>query len=272
MNDSDILARAAQALREAHTGERAASGFTRARIMNTLHHERRRRILRWAVFSPLVSVLLVGSAWAQSTGSWPVIWRAVSSVFSAASEEPSSQGPASRQRDLARRVPGPVEAAPAPAEPAPPAPEVLGPKEPEASEQALAPPRERDTTSAPERPRRPARAARPRSPRPLPDDTERKPAAEPVAPAAARELASFRAAHDLHFRGDRPREAIAAYETYLREYPRGRFVPEARYNSALERIKLGEREAAREALAPFAAGEYDGYRQKDARDLLDALR
>ena len=97
MNDSDILARAAQALREAHTGERTASGFTRARIMNTLHRDRRRRILRWAVCSPLVSVLIVGSAWAQSTGSWPVIWRAVTSVFSAAPEgrEPSSRGPTS---------------------------------------------------------------------------------------------------------------------------------------------------------------------------------
>lgn len=271
MNDSDILARAAQALREAHTGERAASGFTRARIMNTLHRERRRRILRWAVFSPLVSVLLVGSAWAQSTGNWPVIWRAVSSVFSAAPEvrEPSSRGPASRQRERATPAPSPVEPAPAPAlpEPAPPEPKLSEP-----AEQALAPLVDRDGTSAPARPKRPSRAARSRAPRPLPADTEQKPVAEPAAPAAARELASFRAAHDLHFRGDRPREAIAAYDAYLREYPRGRFVPEARYNSALDRIKLGERAAARESLAPFAAGEYGGYRQKEASDLLDALR
>jgi hypothetical protein len=266
MNDSDILARAAQALREAHTGERAASGFTRARIMNTLHRERRRRILRWAVFSPLVSVLLVGSAWAQSTGNWPVIWRAVSSVFSAAPDtrEPTSRQPASR-RELGTRAPGPVETpAPAPPEPA------LEPKTPEPVAE-VTPPAERAATSAPERRRRPSRAVRAR-PRPVPDDTVQKPAAEPAAPAAARELASFRAAHDLHFRGDRPREAIAAYEAYLREYPRGRFVPEARYNSALDRIKLGERAAAREALAPFAAGEYGGYRQQEASELLGALR
>jgi hypothetical protein len=262
MNDSDILARAARALRDAHTGERAASGFTRARIMNTLHRDRRRRILRWAVFSPLVSVLLVGSAWAQSTGNWPVIWRAVTSVFSAAPEvrEPSSRAPASRSRELAARTPSPVEPPPAPA--ADPA-----ASEPMPPEAATASPPERDIAGPAQRPRRPSPAARSR---PLPD--ERKPAAEPAAPAAARELAAFRAAHDLHFRGDRPREAIAAYDAYLREYPRGRFVPEARYNSALDRIKLGETAAAREALAPFAAGEYGRYRQKEAGELLDALR
>jgi len=268
MNDSDILARAAQALREAHSGERAASGFTRARIMNTLHRERRRRILRWALCSPLVSVLLVGSAWAQSTGNWPVIWRAVTSVFSAA-PEPSTRGP-SRPRELATRAPGPVEPPPAaaPREPEP-EPASLEPSAPEPTGPATASPPERESTIVPERPKR---AARSRPPRPLPDDTEPRPAPEPAAPAAARELASFRAAHDLHFRGDRPREAIAAYEAYLREYPRGRFVPEARYNSALDRIKLGERAAAREALAPFAAGDYGGYRQKEASQLLDALR
>lgn len=86
-----------------------------------------------------------------------------------------------------------------------------------------------------------------------------------------RELARFRAAHDLHFAGDRPREAIRAYADYLREFPNGRFVPEARYNGALDQIKLGNEDAAREALEPFAAGLFGGYRQKEARELLEAL-
>jgi hypothetical protein len=266
MNDSDVLARAARALREAHTGERAASGFTRARIMNTLHRERRRRILRWAVFSPLASVLLVGSAWAQSTGSWPVIWQAVTSVFSAAPEvqEPSSPHPAPPPRERGQRAPSSAEPPPSPVVEPEPAPAVAPPVEP-----PVLPEAERAPEVA--RPRRapPARSHLPRRPRAAtPEDTPTPPAA----PAAARELAAFRAAHDLHFRGDRPREAIAAYAAYLRDYPDGRFVPEARYNSALDRIKLGERAAAREALAPFAAGEFGAYRQKEARELLDALR
>jgi TolA-binding protein len=96
-------------------------------------------------------------------------------------------------------------------------------------------------------------------------------APEAPQPARDRELSRFRAAHDLHFAGNRPREAIQAYAEYLREYPNGRFVPEARYNGALDQIKLGNQAAAREALAPFAAGRFDGYRQKEARELLDAL-
>src|SRR5262245_39342816 len=122
MTESDVLVRAAKALREAHTGERTASGFTRARIMNTLHRERRRRILRWAVFSPLVSLLLVGSAWAQSTGSWPVIWRAVADVFSDAPPAPAARSPERRPRS-AERIPADPAPTPAPsplAEPEPP--------------------------------------------------------------------------------------------------------------------------------------------------------
>ena len=90
-------------------------------------------------------------------------------------------------------------------------------------------------------------------------------------PGRDRELSRFRAAHDLHFAGDRPRDAMQAYAEYLREFPNGRFVPEARYNGALDQIKLGNEAAARAALEPFAAGRLGGYRQKEARELLDAL-
>lgn len=253
MSDSDVLARAAEALRDAHTGERAASGFTRARIMNTLHRERRRRIVRWTVLSPLVSLLLVGSAWAQSSGKWPVIWRAVTAVFSDAPAVPESSRLPERRPPAAEHV----ERAPSPPEPPPV-------DDPQPSPE-LAP------ATPPEPSGLPPRHPRPRLPRPAPRVRTVDPA--PVeAPAAARELGLFRAAHDLHFRGDRPREAIAAYDAYLREYPRGRFVPEARYNAALDHIKLGERAAAREALTAFADGDYGGYRQKEARELLDALR
>jgi hypothetical protein len=270
MSDSDVLGRASKALRDAYTGERAASGFTRARIMNTLHHERRRRVLRWAVFSPLVSLLLVGSAWAQSTGKWPELWRAVAAVFSAAPDVP---GPSSGTASRRSRPTQPVESAQplAPAEPLPveprSAPELALPGAGGAAErpESVAPPRrQRRPAPRPEAGEAPAPA---RNTSPVP-----QPAPVRQAPADARELALFRAAHDLHFQGDRAREAIAAYDGYLREYPRGRFVPEARYNIALDHIKLGEREAAREALAPFVSGRYGAYRQREASELLDALR
>jgi hypothetical protein len=269
VNDSDVLTRAAKALREAHTGERQGSGFTRARIMNSLHRERRSRILRWAILSPIASVLLVGSAWAQSTGKWPVLWKAVASVFVAAPATesappvppPKRSSRPSEPTELDVPVPdAPLDAVPEalPPQPAPPLIEPL-PTEPVVREARR--PRSKRRASAP-----PASiSARPAAP--ISEDPESAPE-----PARDRELSRFRRAHDLHFAGDRPREAIRAYAEYLREFPDGRFVPEARYNSALDQIKLGDDEAAREALAPFAAGAFGGYRQKEARELLDALR
>jgi hypothetical protein len=275
MTESDALARAARALREAHTGEREGSGFTRARIMNSVHRERRRRTLRWAICSPLASVLLVGSAWAQSTGKWPVLWKAVTSVFveaRAPSPAPTGPSPSSRsQRHPETSLPRD--------EPVPTSPELAGDAGGEAP--SLAPPPEQEGDprlgAGPVEPERRARKPLRRRGRPAPDGArspERAPGARapetPAEPERDRELGSFRRAHDLHFSG-RASDAVAAYTEYLREYPQGRFVPEARYALALDQIKLGDEAAAREALAPFAAGRYGGYRQKEARALLQAL-
>jgi hypothetical protein len=269
MTDSDVLARAARALREAHTGEREGSGFTRARIMNSLHHDRRRRILRWAIVSPIASVLLVGSAWAQSTGKWPVLWNAVASVFVAAPPAETA-APSERRPGEPIAVPeAPVDGAREP-EPAP-----LAPSEPVIEQPRAEPPPAR-TSPSPRRERwrskrRPPPQAAPAAPeRAEPSEPKEEPAA-PREPERDGELSSFRAAHDLHFKGDRPRDAIRAYAEYLREYPNGRFVPEARYNGALDQIKVGNDAAARDALAPFASGRFGGYRQKEARELLEAL-
>jgi hypothetical protein len=268
VSDSDLLVRAAKALREAHTGEREGSGFTRARIMNTLHRERRSRVLRWAIVSPLASVLLVGSAWAQSTGRWPVIWKAVASVFVAAPTQKSAPAAPRRSNEPPAPVAAPVPDAAldvVPSSPPPEPSETSVPRPPEPPPAEPRPARQRHQ-------RRPAPAA---SSRRLEGSAASGPAQQaepPPEPERDRELYRFRAAHDLHFSGSQPREAIQAYSDYLREFPNGRFVPEARYNVALDQIKLGNAEAAREALAPFAAGKFGGYRQKEARELLEALR
>lgn len=266
MTDSDPLARAARALREAHTGERAGSGFTRARVMNALHRERRRRILRWAVVSPLASILLVGSAWAQSTGKWPLLWSAVASVFIAAPEPPEAPPPRAPS-SLRTGEPGDAPEAPD---------EAAAPDAGDATPVAPAPLERVEREPSPERARRSTRARRPRRAEPssarapqAPAMPSREAPPDPL-PERDRELSRFRAAHDLHFQG-RARDAISAYADYLREFPEGRFVPEARYATALDQIKLGNQGAAREALAPFAAGRFGAYRQKEARELLEAL-
>jgi TolA-binding protein len=275
MTESDVLARAARALREAHTGEREGSGFTRARIMNSVHRERRGRTLRWAILSPVASLLLVGSAWAQSTGKWPVIWKAVTSVFVAAPATSSAPPPASerpRERPSTPRaeqpVPSPELAVDAGAADAPPAPEAVQPAEDEGPRLGAAPEKGKRRAVEPLRRRpRPSPAPSPSSLASEPSEPARE---APPEPERDRELGRFRRAHDLHFKGSAS-AAIDAYAEYLREYPEGRFVPEARYAMALDQIKLGNDAAAREALAPFAAGHYGGYRQKEARTLLRAL-
>jgi hypothetical protein len=273
MSDSDVLEQAAQALRTAHTGERQGSGFTRARIMGTLHRDRRRRVLGWAIVSPLVSVLLVGSAWAQSAGKWPVVWAAVTSVFVPKPSDVAVE--ATRPRNTVRQATPEVPAMELPSLPVPvdvqgveapslraPVPLAAGPK-PVAS-------RTSKQTSISRR----GASDQHGTPGllPTPDGSEPSPSGRAAAPAADPELASFRAAHDLHFQTDRPRQAITAYAAYLKDYPNGRFVPEARYNTALNWIKLGDKAAARRALRPFASGTYGEYRRAEAQQLLEALR
>ncbi len=86
------------------------------------------------------------------------------------------------------------------------------------------------------------------------------------------DLAAYREAHRTHFVQRDARAALAAWDAYLAAHPRGSFVVEARYNRALCLVRLGRHDAARQALAPFAAGDVGGgYRRADASALLDAL-
>ncbi len=82
---------------------------------------------------------------------------------------------------------------------------------------------------------------------------------------------AYRHAHEAHFRDDDPRAALSAWNAYLREYPRGAFGPEARYNRALCLVRLGRREAALEALRPLARGAFGDYRMKEAMSLIASL-
>jgi TolA-binding protein len=270
MTEHDVLERAAKALRTANTGEHQGSGFTRARIMTSLHQSRRGRLYRWAIGAPLASVLLVGSAWAQSTGKWPVVWAAVAGVFTAEQKptEPTGSVRTNEPRAPQRSAPLPAVNEPEPAPPAEPAPSLV--QDP-VQETPVA--SERSTLRRP-----PPRASAPKASRgssSKPIDTAPEKPAEPAAPPerpADPELARFRAAHELHFQGNQPERAIAAYEEYLSEFPRGRFVPEARYNMALDYIKLGDNDKARRALRPFADGAYGDYRKREAELLIEAMR
>jgi hypothetical protein len=256
MNDSDVLQRAAAALRNVHDGQREGSGFTRARILTSVAERRRPPRVRWLVAAPFATLLLVGSAWAQSTGNWARVWQAVATVLPFVERVPQPAPPHGNSAPLAvqpRAAADPPaleqSVAPSPAV-EPVAPEVVSPA-------PVAPAATAPRTRAPK-----ALGPQPAHP------TSARP--QPPEPAADPELSAFRRAHELHVQSS-PRAAIEAYGAYLGAYPQGRFVPEARYNTALDWIKLGDTAAARAALAPFANGTYGGYRQSEAKQLLEAL-
>jgi TolA-binding protein len=88
---------------------------------------------------------------------------------------------------------------------------------------------------------------------------------------SAREQALYTKAHQAHFTAHDPRAALAGWNEYLTAFPDGQYALEARYNRAISLVRVGQRAEAVKALTPFARGAYGGYRQAEARDLLDAL-
>ncbi len=247
----DILREASRALRDTTTAGNDSERFTRARIMASLHQRRRRRGTRLALLVPLAAVLFGSTAFAAATGRLPrviaVVAEAVgveviSDVAAAPPAAPVRRWvtarPAARAQQLVAALP---EASPAPA------PAVVE----EAPDEAAAGEAQDDATAAVAGGAGGAGAARKR--------------------AVRDQLVLYRKAHRAHFAQRRPSLALAAWEAYLRAAPGGRFAVEARYNRAMCLVRLGRTEAAREALAPFVRGAFGGYRQEEARKLVEAL-
>jgi hypothetical protein len=275
LRDPQLLS-LAKVLREAHTGERLASGLTRARVLETMQRRRRQRVVRWLWLGPLLTLGLGGSVWAQASGRLDPLWQAASQAIERVSGRPS------RAPARVARPPMILPSAPPAATPELPA---LVPSVDAGSFESAAPGAESwvepEVVTEPERPKR-AASRRPASARlarpPMTEGESRaepdpkKPAQEPPPEAAPDpELRLFRTAHELHLKGNAAQAALDAYDRYLERYPSGRFVPEARYNRALNLVKLGEKVRAREALKPFAEGQFGPLRQAPARQLLNAL-
>jgi len=228
-----------------------AARLTRARVLAS--HARRAQTRPLRAFGWFAGALLCGSSAMAAVSNATAIVAHVSALF--AGPSPASQGRVARVA-----VPPTSERAATPAvAPQRHAPAIATAPGPTPTPPAAAPARAaHDAASHAER------------------DAERRTrtgvAPRPSGANGDADVAAFERAHRLHFAGGEARAAIAAWSSYLARFPRGRFTLEAGYNLAMAYVREGDVDAARSALQPFATGEHGGYRRREARALLNALR
>jgi TolA-binding protein len=205
--------------------------------MASLHQGKVKRRTRLAFVLPIAACLAAGTAWGAATGRLPALFHAIGEAVSW-SAKPSEPAKPSGAAAAAKKT-----EAPAPVAVTEPAPVT----EPEAKPE---PPRAEPVVSA-------------------------KPAAS--VPSAASSAAFqdadgdlYSLAHEAHFTSHDYARALSGWNAYLKAAPGGRFATEARYNRAICLLRLGRDAEARQALTPFASGLM-GYRQNEARELLDEL-
>lgn len=256
---TDPLQDAVNALRETTSGEESGSArYTRARVLGTVRLQKRRRVIHVAFALPLAAILIGSAAWATSDQHLPAFVQRVSVALGLSHAPPASS----------RRVKSPAVAH-QPAQPSS-TPSPVAPIKPAVAREnavetglkrADLPP---DTSLV----GRSANNASSTVPKPI------KPSV-PLLPRDSHltevELSLYESAHHAHFVTKDYGTALTAWQEYLRLAPHGRFTVEANYNRALCLLRLGQTQAAREALEPFAKGVYGNYRQAEASALLGQL-
>ena len=283
----DELSRVVQAFREENTASALDRAAIRRRVLSAYQRKAKRRpLFTW--FLP-AAVLLLGSAALAAHGTTrPGLARVRAWLDRGVSSSVRAKAPVHDQGS-ARTVPaiGPAPTAHAPS--ASPPGEPLrsdGPPPVVAiadATSAIAATSNRSQRSAVFlRPRALAFASRgaagrnasPASPR-EPDEAE-QPASPP--PALDRkseqdaDLLLYRVAHRRHFQDRDPERALAAWDTYLVAFPKGRLAVEARFNRALCLIKVGRIAQAEASLQEIASGIFGTYRSARAAELLDAIQ
>jgi hypothetical protein len=248
----DLLLRAVRALRESRQGASLRTASTRTRILHSARLQRRRRQRTALVLVPLAATFALSTAWAAATGRLPALLARFQRAPPAVEHPPVAGFHASSHEEADTAAP--VLAAQDPANDAPTAPQTASPAlsrpQAQSAPQALATLPSRHVT------------------RPTPT---KEPTDAMASATSNAEESLYAEAHTAHFVAHDAPAALRAWDTYLAAYPSGRLALEARYNRALTLVRLGRVAEARTALAPFAQGPIGGYRQSEARALLDAL-
>jgi cytoskeletal protein RodZ len=270
----DDLRNAFRAVRDRYDGTHPEADLTLRRALVHGRQARRRRFARWTLL-PIAAVLAAGTAWAGATGRLAPLVTSISEAFhserapvTAPTTQPLATVPAPSTADAATTeatndpLPPADDRSPVTKAPNAPASDPLpAGKEPTAWKAAPPPAVTPTAAATTAEPPASAAVAPPTKTLEMPPPVD---SADPNAPL-------FAEAHRIHFTEKDPARALAAWDRYLAAAPSGRFAPEARYNRALALVRLGRNAEATRELTGFADGTYGGYRQKEARALLDAL-
>jgi len=250
--NGDWLEDAARAARDVGKAPAGDAARTRADVLRRLgargaRSRRPKRVAAWVGL--LAAALLVGTAWAApSSRARLVAWLRSSEEPRAVAADGPEHGAAAGGAVSVRPMGSMGSMGALPDEPAvEPTPALL----PSASASPLEAP---TFASAPVA----AAAREPATPKPVTADRD----------------ALFSEAQALHFKAKDPARALAAWDRYLASQADAGWttlVPEARYNRAICLVRLHRTGEARAALRPFAGGTWGGYRQQEARALLDSL-
>jgi hypothetical protein len=234
----DMLERATRALSAKYSPENAAlRGDLGLRRVEQSLADRRGQPSRWRLVTLVIAASFVAlTAWASVSGHLPRWFRASAADTSRPPQRGDSASGDATHSPATTSTETRSEA-PVPADPAPlVAPSLTGPK------------------------------SRPRAP-----DMPPKAAPAPV-PSLPDLDVLYREAHDAHFSRNDPSAALVAWDRYIAAAgANGRMMLEARYNRAMALVRLGRSDDAKQALEPFARGEFGGYRREEARRLLESL-
>jgi TolA-binding protein len=284
----DFLAQLSSALEAEHDGAHPAPDVTRARVLERLASQRRRR-MRWIYFGAPLLALGLGSSALAASG---VPFNQALAWLNPLSEAAAPQATASRQSGASRSTnKGSAPATSSDTAPShttsgdvsPPvvAPVVAASPDAEAHRPAWSAdnhaPRPRlvpaDIPAVPSRMREgEANAVQRRVDSPAETSSTASSSTSSTRSAATEGgLELYRQAHDAHFKQRNFEAARANYNEYLRRYPSGALAPEARYNLAICETELGNKAAAQKALEAFERDAPPSYRDDEARSLREAL-
>ena len=244
MTTLDAIDDARDALRSL-SGDSASASETRRRILLAASaRPRRRRPLALGYVIPVAALLGLSSAWAAGGNRLEKVGSSIAALF-----RTSDARDARFERETAAAAPiAAASIAPAPI----PFATASSPSDSSTAETVTVP--------VPDIPaRRPVAVSR------VAGGSAKRP--DP----SAEELRLYATAHAAHFTAHDDARALDAWTAYLAAYPHGRFEPDARYNRAMNLVRLGRVGEARDVLQAFAGGAYGGYRQREAKELVANL-